>query len=314
MGDCFLFGHAGVDFFFVLSGFIIAYVHARDIGRPERLARYLQRRFTRIYPFYWIICLLTLPLLAFSTHQDLPTGMNIGTSFLLIPIGQLPFIDVAWTLRHEVVFYVLFATLVFDRRLGIVLMAVWFFLSLPSLGGPFDDMASALSVFNLEFLFGLGAAWLLARRTVPAPLAFFGCGAALFFALAVAEDARLFAGATLAPHLGYAIGSMLVIIGLTERERQGGLTLPAFLVSLGTASYAIYLTQGLGTAVGWQVMIRMHLDSVMPIWTQFLSLYIVAAASGWAISMMIERPVLSLVRNALARARGAPAAAAAADG
>ncbi len=56
----FAFGHAGVDFFFVLSGFIILHVHAGDIGRPVRLGHYLQRRFTRVYPFYWVVFLLAL--------------------------------------------------------------------------------------------------------------------------------------------------------------------------------------------------------------------------------------------------------------
>src|SRR5271165_5758308 len=46
---------AGVDFFFVLSGFVMIYAHWYDIGRPDRVRRYCVKRFLRIYPPYWII-------------------------------------------------------------------------------------------------------------------------------------------------------------------------------------------------------------------------------------------------------------------
>lgn len=52
------FGTHGVLVFFVLSGFIIHYVHNKDIGRPHRLGRYLFRRFMRLFPSYWAVLLL----------------------------------------------------------------------------------------------------------------------------------------------------------------------------------------------------------------------------------------------------------------
>ena len=45
-----LYGIAGVDLFFVLSGFIMVAVAGRDIGPIE----FLWRRATRIYPTYWL--------------------------------------------------------------------------------------------------------------------------------------------------------------------------------------------------------------------------------------------------------------------
>src|SRR4051794_11170095 len=47
-------GFRGVDFFFVLSGFIILFAHAGDIGKPQAWAEYLYRRWVRVFPIYWL--------------------------------------------------------------------------------------------------------------------------------------------------------------------------------------------------------------------------------------------------------------------
>ena len=48
-------GWASFDYFFVLSGFILLHVHNKDLGDRSSFRGYLWRRFTRIYPIYWII-------------------------------------------------------------------------------------------------------------------------------------------------------------------------------------------------------------------------------------------------------------------
>ncbi|MBP9743591.1 MAG: acyltransferase [Burkholderiales bacterium] len=49
-------GQIGVDLFFVLSGFIIAYMHWSQINLKNGVvAKYWLKRFFRIYPLYWII-------------------------------------------------------------------------------------------------------------------------------------------------------------------------------------------------------------------------------------------------------------------
>jgi len=58
-GEIFGFGDAGVEFFFVLSGFITTWVHTPDLGRPAKLVPYLRKRVVRIYPAYSIIFAVT---------------------------------------------------------------------------------------------------------------------------------------------------------------------------------------------------------------------------------------------------------------
>lgn len=88
LGGIFEFGYVGVDFFFVLSGFIITYVHYADIGRPDRIPSYLWRRFSRIYPIYWFILGLVIAItaagrMAIGKAADLDIGLaDIFGTFL----------------------------------------------------------------------------------------------------------------------------------------------------------------------------------------------------------------------------------------
>lgn len=54
VGGAFQFGYTGVDFFFVLSGFIIFFAHASDIGKRDSLLAYVTKHLIRIYPIYWV--------------------------------------------------------------------------------------------------------------------------------------------------------------------------------------------------------------------------------------------------------------------
>src|SRR5580693_8161949 len=55
-----LYGMAGVDLYFVLSGFIITTMCLGHFGRPGEAGKFLKRRFLRIYPTYWVWCAAVL--------------------------------------------------------------------------------------------------------------------------------------------------------------------------------------------------------------------------------------------------------------
>ena len=126
-------GLLGVDFFFVLSGFIIDHVHARDLTRAERGARYLLKRFYRIYPLLFLVMSAKLLYAFVSAGAGIPEqkldAEVILSSFLLLPVaeahGGKPLIDVAWTLSHEFLFYGLFGLgIVWHKRFDVVIEMV----------------------------------------------------------------------------------------------------------------------------------------------------------------------------------------------
>lgn len=149
-----------MDFFFVLSGFIILHAHMDDIGRPARLGRYLWRRAVRVYPIYWICLTLSVGALVVMGGA-LPLwdiALNYG---LMAPFFHPRIIAAAWTLFHEILFYLAFAGLIIHRRLGIALFGAWILAAIILFhhpGGP----ATIINPVNSCFLFGM-----IARPALP---------------------------------------------------------------------------------------------------------------------------------------------------
>lgn len=120
-------GNLGVDFFFVLSGFIIVFAHHKDINQPERAPEYLLKRFTRLFPVYWLYTAIFCGLVAlgFGSASIVPENFSnwVSTIFLIrLDSFELP-ITPAWTLIHELAFYLIFATLILNRTFGIIILA-----------------------------------------------------------------------------------------------------------------------------------------------------------------------------------------------
>jgi len=76
-------GYSGVEIFFVLSGFIMYYVHRKDIGKKGVVFDYIWKRITRIFPLFWIVILAIAAFKIISTQTDF-TLLGIASAVLLL--------------------------------------------------------------------------------------------------------------------------------------------------------------------------------------------------------------------------------------
>jgi peptidoglycan/LPS O-acetylase OafA/YrhL len=104
-------GFAGVELFFVLSGFIMVFIHWKDMGRRDKFLIFFLKRITRIIPLYWFF-LVFLMAIYFSIPRLSPENLQnivyVLKSFFLIPNDKGFILEVAWTLTYEFVFYAFF--------------------------------------------------------------------------------------------------------------------------------------------------------------------------------------------------------------
>lgn len=104
-------GNAGVDMFFVISGYLI---YGAVIKKSMLISRFLRRRVQRIYPTF--LCVLALYLMGMllvpgSTRVSLISPrylVYLAENLLLLPgiLPIKPIISVAWSLSFELFFYV----------------------------------------------------------------------------------------------------------------------------------------------------------------------------------------------------------------
>lgn len=236
-------GNLGVDFFFVLSGFIILHAHAKDIGQPSALPNYLWRRWARLFPVYWIYTagMTMLLLLGLGANTELPDSLTEWLATItLIRFSPIdPPLRVSWTLFHELAFYLAFAVLIVHRKAGIALFAGWATVCLLFFHHVGLEPNTPWHVYtaqqNLYFLMGMGSFLLMRRggRWWPELL-----GGLLVVAVVVAFWPPM---GSHAGELPLVVGFALLLAGVTKLEQRKNLPLPRWLLTIGDSSYSLYL-------------------------------------------------------------------------
>jgi exopolysaccharide production protein ExoZ len=300
-------GYTGVDFFFVLSGFIIAYVHHSDIGRPRAIGRYFRQRFTRIYPFYWFVLLLTIALIVAGGNHVLPDSVDLARNILLAPQDH-PLVGVSWSLQYEIIFYCLFACLIIDVHLGAALFALWFLANLLLVyfvAASQFTVPVLISKHTVQFFIGMAAAGLVLQQRFFAPRITFLAGLAIYLCAMTVELAGSLAQYSVAGRIVYGLGAGLLIIGCVQYEQRYGLPKPWLGRMLGRSSYSIYLTHLALNGILYKVFAAVGLLAILPIRLVAALLIIGAVTGGCLLSTWVEIPLMGWLRRRLAGPRPA---------
>ena len=189
-------GFAGVDIFFVISGFIMAHTTMDQSGATAG-SGFARRRFARIYSGHWPFFILTL-VVFYWARQDHFAASNLLSSFFLWPQPlNRTLLEITWTLSFELYFYLLFCLLIWlcprSARLRIcsIIIVALLFLALYRqfvLGSFEPDQLYLMSFwdyfltspFIIEFFAGAIIAYLLYDRPVGRSTSWLVTGVLLF--------------------------------------------------------------------------------------------------------------------------------------
>ncbi len=284
-------GAAGVDVFFVISGFIMWVIVAR---RPVSPGRFLAERLRRIVPVYWLatVAMAAGALLGLFPNLVL-TVPHLLASLFFLPFpspssGEVwPLLVQGWTLNYELFFYAVFAAcLLLPARLRLAAVAA-VFLALVALGLTVASENPLFVTYTrpiiLEFVAGMliGRLWLAGRVR----------GRGLGLALAVLSLAGFAAiGLLRLPFDEWTCGPLaaMLVYGTAALEREGGvphLRLPALL---GDASYSIYLWHTFAISVVAKAGTMLALAPALV----FIAAVLAGVLAGLAGYHLVERPLL----------------------
>lgn len=228
------YGYLGVQLFFVISGFIITYVHSQDRGFAS-LKKFIVRRFTRIYPAYWaallpvLLLFFTVPGIGLPWHTE---PLNVIRNFLLLQNPDQSILGVAWSLVYEIMFYTIFGVWVIGLRWPIHGLLVGWALLLTLLSWWAPALTTrwlVLDSYNSYFLAGCTLALIYPYTQRRLSLAYFV--AALLLFLAVPFFYNTF----------WAIFGASLLLCTVATLYQPVQPYHYWLI-LGDASYALYLT------------------------------------------------------------------------
>lgn len=307
-----LIGAAGVDIFFVVSGFVISMSadRLRDLPASRGALRFFLLRIGRVWPL-WAVALILYALAVGQpvTVADLLLIPRMENGFVVDPL-----LLVGWTLRFELFFYGLTALALLTRQPFWILGAV-----LPALCllGLFVDrsangwIALVTSPFLIEFWFGvLGylawkRGWLGQGSATSLIAACAMCLGTMLFRdfgynpSGIPRELLTFSGQVLPRWVVWGVPSAAVVLLLVRSSNTFARPQARMLLWVGSASYMLYL----GHPFAMRLVDSLAPNDVAYPVAALIMVGIVAAVllPGMALDKWLEKPLLAMLRTAVSK-------------
>ena len=256
-------GYLAVDFFFALSGFVVARAYADRLAAGMSLAAFTARRLTRLYPMYLVGLLI-----GFAIDRGDPAAFAMNLAMLPSVTGRawFPSNGAHWSLLLEVIANLVFAAILWRQRsivLVITALAAAFLLvafavraGTMNTGWDWDHTGFGLARTAYPFIVGM----LVSRLPLPRQAGWW----ALVPAVILAALFMPFVDNPLGYGLGFALAAVpaLLVMGAVLEMPAAGRRAGAWLGDISYPLYCIHLPLTrfngiLDAAIGWTPAVRM---------------------------------------------------------
>ena len=301
-----------VDFFFVLSGFVLMHTYG---GRVKTLADYggfLRRRFARLYPLHLatilVLCVIGAAVAAVGFRVKDPSLFDfslIPSNLLLIQAwgvnDHMGLNSPSWSLSAEFFVYLLFPLLaILLRKVG----AVWTLLTAVMLTIVIETVRASLGLRPGDLAtFDFGT-----LRALPAFLAGMATQAVVAsipprpmrWRVPIAFGLLVLALMLFKAPSYLTISLFPVLVGLIAMAERGGektILAAPFFVLLGNASYAIYITHTFFEIAAVSLVRKLGWTTPLGLIVVALAIYVVIVAAGVVSYLRFETPMRKLLNG-----------------
>ncbi|KFC24576.1 acyltransferase family protein [Chryseobacterium sp. FH1] len=295
-------GKYGVDFFFVLSGFIITYTTYKYKNNKTYLKTYILNRIFKIYIPYLPISVIVLLLYKFTPLTNVDRPISVLTSLTLFPLGETALV-VAWTLVFEVFFYIIFSVNFFSSKVWNVFVPFWVvaIILVNYLGTLSNNVFFNLifNLYNLEFILGFLVAVLI-KKEIKFNVYLTVFSVLLLLCAFVWMRTNQFEFFKFSSHLIIAL-SCSILVYLSIHVWNWKINQKNILMLIGNSSYSLYLVHTLFFGIMFRLI---PVTKSKPIaLLEFFTLIAVCCFISYIYYLVFEKKITSFFKSKFSQSR-----------